>query len=62
MDVQVIEQELQQLADELIAPRRRECLSCCLERALGVFGCAGHRVTRRWAVGRLRGTPDALVR
>ena len=62
MDVRVIEQELQQLADELIAPGRRECLSCYLERALRAFGCAGHRFTRRWAVGRVRGTPDGLVR
>lgn len=62
MDVQVIERELQQLADELIAPGRHECLSCYLERVLRVFGCAGHRFTRRWATGRVRGTPDGLVR
>lgn len=62
MDVQVIEQELQELADGLIAPGRRECLSCYLERVLREFGCAGHRFTRRWAQGRSRGTPDGLVR
>ena len=62
MDVQVIEQELQEVADELIAPGRRECLFCYLERVLREFGCVGHRFTRRWAQGRRRGTPDGLVR
>lgn len=59
---QLVELELQELAEELTAPRPQECLACYLWRVLPEFGCAGHRLTRRWARGRARGTPDGLVR
>jgi len=62
VDVQVIEAELQELSEEVTAPRPRECLACYLDRMLRQFGCAGHRFTRRWARGRARGTEDGLVR
>jgi hypothetical protein len=57
-----VELALQELSEQLTAPRPAECLSCYLTRMLAEFGCAGHRFTRRWARGRPRGTPDGLVR
>ena len=56
--VRQLEAELVRTADDLTAPGADECLLHYLQRMLQEFGCAGHRFTERWALGRkVRGRP-----
>ena len=46
---QAVESEIADLAEQLTAPRRDECLRCYLLRLITEFGCDGtYRWTIRW--------------